>query len=81
MVTVIRCRLTTTAAYDRMCTTKGGASQPPRSWQAVRSWQSVPCQLNSFSLVRDTIVGKWAKMVKAGACQEMEKPAVVVEEL
>ena len=32
-------------------------------------------------LGKDTILGKWAKMVKAGACQEMEKPAVVVEEL
>lgn len=42
MVTVIRCHLTTTAVYDRMGTTKGGASQSPKSWQAVRSWQSVP---------------------------------------
>ena len=61
-------------------TMKGAASQPPRSWQAVRSWQSVPCQFNSFSLVRYTILAKYAKMAKAGAYQKMEKPAVVVEE-
>ena len=59
---------------------EGSGEPPPKVWQSVRSWQSVPCQLNSFSLVRYTILAKYAKMAKAGACQKMEKPAVVVEE-
>ena len=80
MVTVIRVRLTAAAIGAKMVTMEGGASQPPRSWQAVRSWQSVHWKLNSFSLMRYTILGKYAKMAKAGACQKMEKPAVVVEE-
>ena len=41
MVTVIRLRLTTTAVGAIMGTTEGGASQPPKSWQSVSSWQSV----------------------------------------
>ena len=41
MVTVIRLRLTAAAIGVKMGTVKGGASQPPRSWQVVRSWQSV----------------------------------------
>lgn len=30
---------------------------------------------------KDTILAKYAKMAKAGACQELETPAVVAEEL
>ena len=32
-------------------------------------------------LGKDTILAKYAKMAKAGACQKMETPAVVAEEL
>ena len=74
MVTVIRLRLTTAAVGGSIGTTKEDSKHDGSNGGERQ-------KVNSFSLVRDTILAKYAKMAKAGACQKMETPAVVVEEL
>ena len=65
---------------DRMGTMKGAAS-PRRKWGSLSEAGSPYLENRIAVLGKDTISGKWAKMVKAGACQELETPAVVAEEL
>ena len=40
----------------------------------------LPYDDSKLKRISSTILAKYAKMAKAGACQKMEKPAVVVEE-